>query len=189
MHSKALFPLFLSLEGRRVVVVGGGEVGARKVRELLDARAIVTVIDPSSSSDLETLAADPNVTLHRRPFAASDLDDAWLVVAATNDATINASVADAAHARRIFCNAVDDPANASAFFASLLRRPPLTVAISTDGEAPALARLLREVIESVLPEEEWIERARALRARWRARKTPMRSRFGELVRAIAARSP
>ena len=88
----------------------------------------------------------------------------------------------------MFCVAVDDPPNASAYGGAILRRGPVTVAISTSGEAPALARLLREVLEQALPEESFVDAARALREKWRNEKTPMASRFGELVKAFKERS-
>ncbi|MEO7097548.1 MAG: NAD(P)-dependent oxidoreductase, partial [Polyangiales bacterium] len=106
--------------------------------------------------------------------------------AATNDARVNARIARAAERRRVFVNAVDDPAACSAFFGALVRRAPFTIAVSSRGEAPALSRLLRQILEQVLPEERWVEHARQLRARWKADQTPMASRFGELVAAFAA---
>jgi uroporphyrin-III C-methyltransferase/precorrin-2 dehydrogenase/sirohydrochlorin ferrochelatase len=158
-------------------------VGARKVRELLAAGAKVTVVAPEVSAGLESEA----LTIERRPFRAEDVDGAWLVIAATNDTNVNREVAAAAEARQIFVNAVDDPPNASAFFGALIRRPPFLVAISSSGQLPALSRLLREVLESALPEEKWVESARALRRKWKSEKTPMGDRFVELVRAIATK--
>ena len=189
MNSDPLFPLFLKLDGRRVVVVGAGEVGAQKARAMAKAGARVTLVDPHPGAEAIALVDLDRISLRRRAFEPSDLDDAWLAIAATDDGGINASVAEAAAARRTFCNAVDDPASSSAYFASIVRRPPFTVAISSNGEAPALSKLLREILERILPDDDWIERARALRARWRANETPMRSRFGELVREIAERAP
>jgi siroheme synthase-like protein len=84
--------------------------------------------------------------------------------------------------------AVDDPPNATAYGGAVVRRGPVTIAISTSGEAPALARMMREVLEQALPDEGFIEAARALREKWRAEKTPMTSRFGELVQAFKERS-
>jgi uroporphyrin-III C-methyltransferase / precorrin-2 dehydrogenase / sirohydrochlorin ferrochelatase len=171
-----LYPLFLRLRDRRVLVVGGGTVATRKVAELVDAGAHVIVVAPETAIE--------GVEVRRRPFQESDLDDVWLVIAATNDSEVNAAVASAAESRRIFVNAVDDPPNASAFFGAVIRRAPFLVAISSSGELPAMSRLIREILESVLPEERWIERARALRREWKAKKTPMSERFGQLVRAI-----
>jgi siroheme synthase-like protein len=113
------------------------------------------------------------------------VDGAWLVFAATGDASVQRRVADAAGERRVFCVAVDDPANASAYSGAVVRRPPFTVAISSSGAAPALTRLVREVIEHVLPGERWVERATELRAKWLADGTPMGDRFAELVREMA----
>jgi siroheme synthase-like protein len=181
----SVYPLFLRLRGRRVVVVGAGSVGTRKVLELCAAAAEVRVVALAASAEVERLAQQGAIALERRTFLPGDLDDAWLVIAATNDPASNRAIAEAAEARRVFCNAVDDPPNASAFFGAVLRRPPFLVAISSSGEAPALSRLLREVLESALPEERWIEAARALRRRWKADGTPMGERFGQLVRVIA----
>jgi len=178
-----LYPLFLRLQGRRVLVVGAGSVAARKVRELLEVGAQVTVVAPSVCAEIEGMQA----TLERRAFVESDVDGAWLVIAATNDTNVNREVAAAAEKRRIFVNAVDDPANASAFFAALIRRPPFLVAISSSGELPALSRLLREVLESALPEQRWVESARALRRKWKQEQTPMSERFAELVRALSVK--
>jgi uroporphyrin-III C-methyltransferase/precorrin-2 dehydrogenase/sirohydrochlorin ferrochelatase len=180
-----VYPLFLRLSGRSVVVVGAGSVGTRKVRELCEVGANVRVIALQATEEVERLARDGLISLEHRPFAPGDLDGAWLVVAATNDSSANRVVAEAAEARRVFCNAVDDPPHASAFFGAVLRRPPFLVAISSSGEVPALSRLLRQVLESVLPEERWIETARALRRKWKAEGTPMGDRFGQLVKVIA----
>ena len=176
-----LYPLFLRLRGLRVLVVGAGEVGTRKVRELVEVGADVVVVAPEVSPAVESMP----VTVQRRAFTPKDVEDVWLVIAATNDREVNASVAAAAEARRVFVNAVDDPPNASAFFGAVIRRAPFLVAISSSGELPAVSRLLREVIEAALPSEEWVTRARVLRAEWKANKTPMNERFGQLVRAIA----
>ncbi len=182
----SLYPLFLRLAGRRVVVVGGGAVAARKVEELLDAGAQVHVVAPTLAAPIEAALAQGALSVAARPFLDADLDGAWLVIAATDEPSVNREVASAAEARRVFVNAVDDPPNASAYFASIVRRAPFQIAISSSGELPALSRLLREVIEHALPGERWIEAARGLRRRWRADAVPMGERFGELVRALAA---
>ena len=127
MHE--LLPLFLHLRGRRVVLVGAGPVGASKLRALLDAGADVHVVAPEVRPEVE---AAP-VTIVRRPFEASDLDEAWLAVAAATP-EVNRAVADAANVRRIFVNAVDDPPNASAYLGGVVRRDGVTVAISTRGD-------------------------------------------------------
>jgi uroporphyrin-III C-methyltransferase / precorrin-2 dehydrogenase / sirohydrochlorin ferrochelatase len=181
-----LYPLFLRLRDRRVLVVGGGSVAARKIRELVAAHARVIVVAHAANTDVEAFAEDGDVELRLRDFQEDDLEGMWLVIAATNDSAVNQRVAAAAEERRIFVNAVDDPPHASAFFGAVIRRPPFIVAISSSGETPALTRLVREVLESVLPEQRWIEKARALRRHWKADATPMAERFAELVSAFAA---
>lgn len=183
-----VFPLFLLLEGRAVVVVGAGSVAERKVLDLLAAGAHVTCVAPRAAPPLEELARCRKITWEARPFAPGDLDGAWLAFAATDDASVQRAVASAAEERRVFLVAVDDVPNASAYSGSILRRPPYVVAISSGGEAPALTRLLREILEAVLPGEDWIAAAQALRAKWKHEGTPVASRFGELVRAFKGRS-
>lgn len=171
-----LYPLFLRLRDRRVLVVGGGSVGARKVAELVEAGANVVVVAKETSIT--------GVEVHRRAFVETDLDGVWLVIAATNDRETNRAIAAAAESRRVFVNAVDDPPNASAFFGAVIRRAPFLIAISSSGELPAMSRLLREMIEAALPSDQWIERARQLRREWKANNTPMQERFAQLVAAI-----
>ena len=177
-----LYPAFLKLAGRRVVVVGAGPVAASKLRGLLDAGAEVTVVAPEWVD--ETAAAD--VTRIEREFRPADLDGAWLVVAAATPA-VNREVARAAEARCVFVNAVDDPPNASLYLGGVVRRAGVTFAVSTDGRAPALAGLLREGLDAVLPPEElerWLSEAARMRARWRAEQVPMEARRPELLDAL-----
>ncbi|MCY4078378.1 MAG: bifunctional precorrin-2 dehydrogenase/sirohydrochlorin ferrochelatase [Acidobacteria bacterium] len=177
-----LFPAFLKLDGRRVVVVGGGRVAAAKIRALLDAGADVTVVAPEVSDQI----ANAGVVYVRRPFEARYLDGAWLVVAAAPPA-VNRRVAEAAEERRLFVNAVDDPPNASLYLGGVVRRAGLTVAISTDGRAPALAGLLRQALDALLPAEQverWLAEADRLRAEWRRAGVPMPDRRPQLLDAL-----
>ena len=177
-----LYPAFLKLAGRRVVVVGGGPVAASKLRGLLDAGADVTVVAPGWVD--EVAAAD--VTRVAREFRPSDLDGAWLVVAAAPPA-VNRAVARAAETRRVFVNAVDDPPNASLYLGGVVRRAGVTFAVSTDGRAPALAGLLREGLDAVLPAAEldrWLSEAARARERWRSERTPMEERRPALLDAL-----
>ena len=178
-----LFPVFLKLTGRPVVVVGGGAVAKSKLAALLDAGARVTVIAPEVAPEI----TGSGVAVRRRPFEASDLEGAWLVVAAAPPA-VNRAVADAAEALRLFVNAVDDPPNASAYLGGVVRRGGVTVAISTDGRAPALAGLIRQALEALLPADEmerWMSVARDQRAEWAATGVPMDQRRPLLLRALA----
>ncbi|MDE2407037.1 MAG: uroporphyrinogen-III C-methyltransferase [Xanthomonadaceae bacterium] len=144
----ALFPLFLDLRDRRVLVVGGGSVAARKVPALLDAGAEVVVGAPALGEALATLAQQGRIRHRAGAFAPEWLDAAWLVIAATNDAAVNRRIADAAQARRIFINVVDDAELASAQLPARVQRGPLQVAISSGGASPMLARHLREQLET-----------------------------------------
>ena len=185
---RVLFPIFVDLAGRDVLVVGGGPVAERKIAELLEAGASVRVVAKDVTDAIAELSATGDLALEQRPFEGSDVPGAWLVVAATDDPVVQRYVADAAERARVHCVAVDDPKNSTAYGGSILRRGPVVVAISTSGEAPALARLVREVLEQALPEADWVEEARALRERWRKEGTPMASRFEELVRAFKERA-
>jgi siroheme synthase-like protein len=176
-----LLPVFLELRGRKVVVVGGGRVATSKLEGLLAAGADVTVVAPRIDGRIQ----QESVVLLPRPFAPSDLDGAWLVVAAATP-SVNRDVRAAAEERRIFVNAVDDPENASAFLGGVFRRGSVTLAVSTGGVAPALAGLVREALETVVPEdvETWVEEARALRRQQRADGVPMEARRPLLLRAL-----
>ncbi len=146
----ALFPLFLDLRGRRVLVVGGGEVAARKVAALLDSGAAVVVVAPTITPSLAALAQANRLAHIPAAFAPEQLDGSWLVIAATDDDAVNRAVAAAAHARRVFINVVDDADLASAQLPARVQRGPLQVAISSGGASPMLARHLREQLETRL---------------------------------------
>jgi siroheme synthase-like protein len=180
-----LFPLFLKLAGRDVLVVGGGPVGTSKARALVEAGAKVTVVAPALSAELREDAAAGRLAVAQRPFAEADVEGAWFVVAAaTGD--VNRAVAAAAEARRTFVLAVDDPAAATAYGAGIVRRGGVTLAVSTDGRAPALAGLLREGLEAVLPDdlESWTVEAERQRALWKAAGVPMAERRPLLLDAL-----
>ncbi len=184
----SLFPLFLKLAGRAVLVVGAGAIAERKVASLRAAGAEVRLVAPDATAELRRLAGEGLLAWEARGFAESDVEGAWLVVAATGEPDTQRRVAAAAEARRVFLLAVDDPPNASAYSGAVVHRPPFLVAISSSGATPALTRLLREIIEQVLPGDSWIEHARALREKWIADGTPMGERFGDLVRSLRQRA-
>lgn len=183
MSESPLMPLFLDLEGRQVVLVGGGTVATAKLGPLVEAGARILVVAP----EIAAAIALTGVELRRRPFLASDLDSAWLVVAAAPP-EVNAEVARAARARRIFCIAADDPRACTAYGAGVVRRGGVTLAISTRGAAPALAGLLREAFDAILPAEigEWVALAEALRDQWRALKIAFPRRRPLLLEALVA---
>ena len=176
-----LFPVFLKLHGRRVLLVGGGPVARGKLAGLLEAGARVTVVAPDVRPEIE---AD-DVTVLPRAFTPADLDGAWLVVAAAPP-EVNRAVAAAAEDRGVFVNAVDDPAPASAYTGGVFRRGGVTIAVSTEGRAPALAGLLREALEAVIPAEvaSWVDEARRLRERQKAEGVPIGRRRPLLLEAL-----
>ena len=179
----AVFPVFLKLEGRRVLVVGAGPVAAGKLRSLIDAGARVTVVAPDVVEDIAALSSE--IAIVRRPFETGDLDGVWYVVAAAPP-EVNRAVARAAEPRGLFVNAVDDMENASAYLGAIVRRAGVTVALSTDGEAPALAGLLREALELLLPDDlnRWMASAQEARRGWLAERVPMAGRRPMLLQAL-----
>ena len=178
-----LFPAFLKLDGRRVVIVGAGPVAASKIAALQAAGADIVVVAPDVCAEVE--AAE--VTVVRKRFEPADLHSAWFVVAAAPP-EVNREVAAEGERLRVFVNAVDDPANASVYLGGVVRRGGVTFGISTDGAAPALAGLLREALDAMLPADldEWSVRAHELRQSWRARGVPMEERRPELLEALNA---
>jgi uroporphyrin-III C-methyltransferase / precorrin-2 dehydrogenase / sirohydrochlorin ferrochelatase len=181
MAPPLLFPIFLKLEGRKVLLVGGGNVAAAKLATLQGTGALVTVVAPEVRPEVEAAAAH----VERRAFAAADLDGAWLAIAAAPP-EVNRAVAAAAEQRCLFVNAVDDPAPASCFAAGVVRRAGVTFAISTAGTAPALAGLLREGLEELIPDDlaQWVSEAHALRTAQKAAGVPMQERRPLLLRAL-----
>jgi siroheme synthase-like protein len=179
----ALFPVYLKLHGRRVLVVGGGPVAASKLAALQAVGADIHVVAPEVCEDIRAAG----VSVVQRGFEPADLDGAWFVVAAAPP-DVNRRVAEEAEGRRVFVNAVDDPPNATVYLGGVVRRAGVTIGISTDGCAPALAGLLREAIDAMLPPEleAWMLRAHELRREWRERQVPMADRRPELLDALNA---
>ncbi|TNI72401.1 siroheme synthase CysG [Aeromonas media] len=145
-------PIFCRLDNKPVLLVGGGEVAARKARLLLDAGARLTVVSPALDPELAELAANGSIEWLAGEFAPAQLTGKWLVVAATDRREVNALVYQSANQARIFANVVDDPKRSSFIMPSIIDRSPLMVAISSGGKAPVLARLLREKLEALLPQ-------------------------------------
>ena len=139
------YPLTLDLAGRTAVVVGGGTVATRRARALLAAGAVVHVVAPEVSTELSTELAGLGVVLHRRPYAAGDLADAWLVHAATDDPAVNAAVAADADGLRIWCVRADDASASAARTPAVARAGDVTVAVTAGGD-PARARDLARAV-------------------------------------------
>lgn len=144
-------PIFADLKQRPVLVVGGGEVAARKVDLLLRAGAEIRIVAQSLSPLLEQLRQQGQIHWLGQAFAAEQLDEVFLVIAATDDSALNAEVFSEADKRRVLANVVDDQPRCSFIFPSIIDRSPLVVAVSSSGQAPVLARMLREKLEALLP--------------------------------------
>jgi len=145
------FPVFLDIKNKPCLVVGGGEVATRKVGMLRQAHAKVTVVSPELCASLQELADKGQIEFHRTRFIPEFLDEALLVIAATDDRAVNAEVSVAAKERRIPVNVVDSPDLCSFIMPSVIDRSPIVVAISSGGAAPVLARNLRARLETLIP--------------------------------------
>ena len=144
-------PLFHNLRGRTVLVVGGGEVALRKARLLADAGACLRVVAPEVREELQQLAAEKGGQVLLRGYVDEDLADIGLIIAATDDEPLNARISAQAQARGIPVNVVDAPALCSVIFPAIVDRSPLIVAVTSGGDAPVLARLIRAKIETWIP--------------------------------------
>ncbi len=147
------FPLFANLAGRAVLVIGGGTVAERKTHALLDAGACVHLGAPALTPQLQLWVKEGKVLLRGSAFEAAWLDDVFLVVAATDDASVNQAVSDAAEARKKLVNVVDNPQLCSYIVPSVIDRSPVQIAISSNGTAPVLIRQLRQQLETLIPQQ------------------------------------
>jgi precorrin-2 dehydrogenase / sirohydrochlorin ferrochelatase len=144
------YPIVVRLNGRRVLVVGGGQIALRKATGLAQAGASVTVVSPEL---VEAFGALEGVEIVRRGYRSSDLEGAWLVVAATNDPAVQQQIFDEGERAGVFVNAVDDPDRCSFILPAVLRRGPVIVSVSTQGRSPALAAQLRDRLADALPDD------------------------------------
>lgn len=160
-------PLFADLKDRAVLIVGGGIVAERRTQLLLQANAAVTIIAPELTQRLAEFVADGRIAHFARAYADDALEPYWLVVAATDDAAVNARIAAAADAAKRFCNVVDDLPLCSFIMPAIVDRAPVTVAIGSSGNSPVLARWVKGVIETLLPSR--LGALAEIAGRWRAR--------------------
>lgn len=146
-----IYPLSLDLRGRRCVVVGGGKVAERKAGGLLAAGASVTVVAPEATPELRSLAQRGELRWLARGFVPSDLDGAALAFVATSDPEVNQRAADAARDRRIWLNAAETAGECDFHVPAVLRRGPVTIAVSTAGASPTLSAWVRNRVEREIP--------------------------------------
>jgi precorrin-2 dehydrogenase/sirohydrochlorin ferrochelatase len=145
----ACYPINVNLHGRKCIVVGGGAVAERKVRSLLDFGADVTVIAPDVTAYLRKLAATGKLTHIGKEYSSEALEGAFLVIAATDDPAVNRAVSLDAQSRGILVNVADEPSLCTFFVSAFVRRGDLVISVSTSGKSPALARRIREELESL----------------------------------------
>ena len=177
----SVFPLFLHLEGKKVLVAGGDGIAQSKIPALLNAGAKVVAIAETMNITLR----HPNLQTIERRFRPSDLKGIWYVVAASSPST-NAYVAAEAGRHQIFVNAVDDLQNATAYLGSVIERDGYTIAISSGGQSPAITKLLRQGLEWFLPMDLslWTSMAKSLRLKWTRQATPHPKRVPELLQSL-----
>ncbi|WP_062057407.1 siroheme synthase CysG [Cellvibrio sp. OA-2007] len=145
------FPVFLDLKKRRCLLVGGGEVATRKGRMLAKAGAVLRVVAPEISSELRELIASSGGELFAREYQTSDLQSCVLVIAATDIESVNEKISADAQALNLPVNVVDTPALCTYITPAIIDRSPLVIAVSSGGEAPVLARLVRAKLETLIP--------------------------------------
>lgn len=143
----SLFPMFMKLAGRQILVVGAGKVGEPKIGGLLETGAHIRVVALEASSTVREWAHAGKIDLEPRPFVASDLDGAFLAVVATSSRTLNERVYYQAHRRGVLCNVVDVPELCDFFYPAVVRRGDLQIAVSTAGQSPSLTQKIRQQLE------------------------------------------
>lgn len=166
-----IVPVGLRVEGKSVLVVGAGPIAARKAQAYVDQGAVVTVVAPEHSPQMDELQI---AVRHYRAFEPSDVDGHWFAVTATGIPAVDGAVFAAAEARRVWCNAADDPAHCSVILPAVVRRDDITISISTGGRSPAAASWLRRRIEAMLDAETMtvIDIASRVRSKMRAARQP-----------------
>ncbi len=185
----SLFPIFVKLERRPCLIVGAGNVALEKITSLLRAGAELRVVAPVACDAVRTLADEGRIALELRKFREDDLEGRAFVITATDSREVNRQVFLAAQQRGILCNSVDDPPNCDFYFASIVERGKLQIAISTAGESPALAQRLRREIDAQLPHDtgEWLDQIGSLRREILA-SHPAGSERKALLHRLAERS-
>jgi precorrin-2 dehydrogenase / sirohydrochlorin ferrochelatase len=165
------FPVMLDIRGRQIVVVGGDQIAAEKAAALVASGGIVTAIAPEFCDELRTLAQGSSVTLRQKAYAPGDLAGAFVVVAVTQDAEVIEAIWAETQERGQLVNIVDVPSRCSFIMPSILRRGQLTIAVSTEGASPSLAKRIRRQLEELFPPAygAYLRLAATARAQLRAR--------------------
>jgi len=145
------FPIFCNLKDKRCLIVGGGQVATHKAQGLLAAGAVLRLVAPAISTELEHLRVRHEIEWYPASFSLQHLQSCWLAIAATNDPLVNRQIAEAAHAERLFCNVVDDPSAASFITPSIIDHSPVMIALSCGGNAPVYSKILKAHVTDNLP--------------------------------------
>lgn len=184
----SLFPIFVKLDGRLVAVIGGGSIAEAKILGVLNAGARIRLISPAVTPQIAEWVRLGKIEWRRKQFEAADLDGAFLVIAATSAAGVNEAAFREAETRGILCNAVDDTEHCHFYYGALVQRGDLQIAVSTNGKSPALAKRLRQELETQFgPEyEEWVERLGKAREELRA-SSPSPDTVKTLLHELASR--
>ena len=152
------YPVYLNLAGKHCVILGGGTIAQGKIAALRDAGAKITVISPEATDGIRRAAQRGDITFEQREYRDGDLEGAFIAVAATNVWHVNRQIFEEAEAKGVLLNVVDDPDQCSFIAPSIVRRDPITLAVSTGGASPALARKLRETLAEA-PALKWADLA------------------------------
>jgi precorrin-2 dehydrogenase/sirohydrochlorin ferrochelatase len=142
------YPIHLNIKNRNCLIVGGGAVGTRKVNALLECGAHIFVVSPDPTSQLLRLASEGSITLYKRAYRSDDLAGMFLVIGATDDERLNRRISKDAEQANILCNIADRPEVCNFILPSIVRRGDLVITISTSGKSPALAKRLRQKLET-----------------------------------------
>jgi precorrin-2 dehydrogenase/sirohydrochlorin ferrochelatase len=143
---ESFYPITLKLTGKKAVIIGGGKVAERKIYGLLGTNAAITVIAPNVTEGIKQFVEDKQILWQKKTFSIEDIQDAFMIFAATNDKNLNRSIKEAAEAHQLVLVA-DDPESSDFHVPSLIRRGRLNIAVSTGGASPVLARRIREQLE------------------------------------------
>ena len=184
----SLFPMFVKLAGRQVLVVGAGKVGEPKIAGLLDTGARIRVVALEAGPVVRGWAREGKIDLEIRHFKADDLDGAFLAVVATSSRTLNERVYDEAQRRGVLCNVVDVPDLCDFYYPSVVRRGDLQIAVSTAGNSPSLAQKIRQQLEKQFGPAyaEWVRELGETRKLIRASDLDKEQKL-ELLHSLASR--
>lgn len=151
--NKSFYPIYINLLNKSCLIVGGGIVAQRKVENLLEYGASITLVSPQITPIIKQYEQSGVIKVVERNFEAQDLDYVFMVFIATNDSEVNRYIAELCVSKQILVNAVDDPPNCDFFVPAVVKRGSLAIAISTTGKSPLLARQIKEDLENIYSEE------------------------------------